>query len=127
MHYTDDNGREFELPKLTVTMSEAMSEAADSKLTVRERAAKQLDFCRKCLPASYVSEACDGKTVDTVDVMLLENLFHAIKNAYGAPAAEARIEAARIQLEAISPLLEAVRGLNELPTAKSRQGFSRVR
>ena len=40
---------------------------------------------------------------------------------------QGRIEAALAQLEAVAPLLEAVKGLNELPTAKSRQGFSRVR
>lgn len=127
MIYTDADGREFELPKMTVAMSEAIHEAGDSKLPVRERAAKQLELCKKCLPAAYVAEACDGKTIDTLDVIALENLFHAIKNAYEAPAAAARVEAARIQLEAVAPLLEAVKGLKDLPEAKSRQGFSRVR
>ena len=127
MNYIDSEGREFELPKLTVAISEAIEEASDAKLPIRDRAAKQLAICCKCLPAGYVSETCDGKTVDTVDVTRLEALFHGVKKAYEGPGAEARIEAALAQLEAVAPLLEAAKGLNELPTAKSRQGFSRVR
>lgn len=127
MQYIDEAGREFELPKLTVSLSEALSDAADAKLTVRERAAKQLEICRRCLPAGYVYEACDGKTVDTVDVSKLSALFTSVKSAYEAPEAEAAMEAVRARLEAVAPLLEAVKGLSDLPQPKSRQGFSRVR
>ena len=126
MQYQDEYGNAFELPKLTVALSEEIHEAAKQR-PVRESAAAQLAVCLKCLPEDYVEEAADGATLDTLDVAKLAALFHAVKAAYEAPAAAIAMESAKSQLEAVAPLIEAYRALQGVPQQKSRQGFTRVR
>lgn len=125
MDYQDGYGNAFELPKLTVALSEEFQAALSG--TVRESSAAKLALCMRCLPAGYVEEELDGRTVETVDVAKLNALFHALKAAYDAPAAAIAMESAKSQLEAVAPLLEAYRALQGVPQQKSRQGFSRVR
>jgi hypothetical protein len=127
MRYVDGDGREFELPKLTVSLGEAIAEACSPSRPIRERAALQLGVCVECLGADYVRERCDGETLEDMDVSKLTSLTLALKAAYDAPAAEAAAEAVKAQLDAITPLIEAYKAVSELPKAKSRQGFTMVR
>lgn len=127
MNYIDENGASYELPKLTVSLSEEIAEGSDRSKPVRQRAEAQLSVCVKCVGSKAVARLCDGKSLETVDVSKLDALFRGVKAAYEAPAAEAALESAKVQLDALAPLLEAYKAVSELPSKPSRQGFSRVR
>lgn len=126
MIYTDDEGREFGLPKYTVALAEAF-EAASSDMAVRERCDMRLSLMKKCLGSDYVAERCGGKTLQSIDVAALDGLFAEVHAAYRRGARRADVEAAMAEVEKLAPMIEMLEKAAALDASvASRSGFKRV-
>lgn len=125
--YRDADGREFDLPKMTVALEDAYDRAADRSRPKRERARDAFKLMRDALGAEYVKEACGGGTAETVDVTRLWTLFGDVRHAYFGEAEAADMERVMAQLEGIAPMLDRMAQVSRLVEAsQTRQGFTRV-
>lgn len=125
--YVDKNGMKFELPKLTVSLSESLEDALDTAKGTRDRAAAQLKLMRDVLSADYIAQRCGGKTVDSVDVVELHVLTLEVDAAYRERVSAANMERNMQKLDDLQPVLQDFAKIESImKAANSRQGFSRV-
>lgn len=117
----------YELPKLTLRLDEALTDAIDKSKTPRERVALQLAVLCEVLSERYVAERCGGCEVEDVDVMELAALTAEVYAAYHGPAESADRARIAAQLEQMAPMLDQFERVSRvLGSAQTRQGFSRV-
>lgn len=121
--YTDRDGREFDLPKMTAALEDAFDRAADKSRPKRDRARDAHKLMKDALGADYVAERCGGKTAETVDVTALWALFGEVHAAYFAELDAAEAERIMAKLEAVAPLLDQMAKVAPL---MARQGFKAV-
>ena len=105
--WRSSSGETYELPKLTLAMSEATDRVSSAR-AARERAELEWRFLSDVLPDGALAPEVDGETVDTCDVVALEVCYQGVVAAYTLPMHEARARAAREQLDLVRQPLEAV-------------------
>lgn len=124
--FKDNDGSKFELPKLTLDISDQMDEVQEAAGN-RERYSKQLTLLQNVLPAEYLEEKLDGTTVSEVDLTQLNCLYIGVIQAYSAPVTEAQNRMLSEQMKQIKPAVEAARSINGvIKSGAGRQGFGKV-
>lgn len=129
MLYTDELGRDHELPKYDVAMRRRFEKAAQA--TGEERLKAEHEAVRACLGADACAALLDGKDFAHVDLTRLETAFQGIQSAYGAPAAEAQRKSINEalaaldgeQLEKLTSFVDAMGAMGEA----QRRGFRMVK
>lgn len=121
--YTDQQGNEFELPKLTISLSEELAKAPQGK-GIREQTKGIIAFLKKVLPEDYVTEQIGGDKVDDVDLVAVRNMYDGVDGAYTQAMTASQMERIAQQMQGVAPVLE---NLEKMSSVQSRQGFSRVR
>lgn len=115
--YTDAQGMEHELPKLTLALARRM-ELGDRRGEARWRA--MLDFVAEVLPPEELERQLDGRRLDDVDLAALERTYSAIEAAYrGASIDSALALLDRLDLDRLAKVADTMGRLD-------RQGFKRV-
>lgn len=121
--YTDQNGNEFELPKLTISLSEELAKAPQGK-NVREQTKGIIAFLKKVLPADYVTEQIGGDKIDDVDLVAVRNMYDGVDNAYTQAMTATQMERVTQQMQDVAPVLE---NLEKINSVQNRQGFTRIK
>lgn len=129
MLYTDEFGRDHELPKYDVAMRRRFEKAAQA--TGEERLKAEHEAVRACLGADAAKGLLDGADFAHVDLTRLETAFQGIQSAYGAPAAEAQRRSINDalsaldgeQLEKLTSFVDAMGAMGEA----QRRGFRMVK
>lgn len=121
--YTDQQGNEFELPKLTISLSEELAKAPQGKNT-REQTKGIITFLKKVLPDDYVTEQIGGDKIEEVDLVAVRNMYDGVDNAYTQAMTSSQMERVTQQLQDVAPVLES---LDKLSIVQNRQGFSRIK
>lgn len=124
--FKDNDGAKFELPKLTLDISDQMDDVQTAESN-RERYSRQLSLLQSVLPDEYLEKKLDGTEVNDVDLTQLNCLYIGIVQAYSAPVAEAQNRMMSEQLRTIKPAVEAARSINGvIKNGAGRQGFGKV-
>lgn len=121
--YRDNEGNEFELPKLTISLSEEMSTAASGK-DIKTQSKNIMEFVKKVLPTEYVTERLGSDKVDEIDIVELRNMYDGVDSAYTMALTASKMERIEDQLKSVAPVLESLEKVNRV---QSRQGFNRVK
>lgn len=123
VEYKDAEGNAFELPKMTVGVSESLAKACDGT-TIRAQAKGMLDFVSSVLPKEYVDERVGGSKLEDIDLVELRTLYDGIDNAYSEALNSARIARVKEQLEEATPVIDA---MDKVTSVQTRQGFKSVK
>lgn len=108
--YTDSEGQEVTLPKLTLRINKLM-DAVDKAQGNEDKLKGELAFLKAVLPAAYVKEALGGSNINDVDIVALNVSYLGVTGAYAQPmmdAANAATEARNESLRGMSDALELV-------------------
>ena len=108
--YTDSEGQEVTLPKLTLRINKLM-DAVDKAQGNDDRLKGELAFLKAVLPAAYVKESLGGSNINDVDIVALNVSYLGVTGAYAQPmmdAANAATEARNESLRGMSDALELV-------------------
>ena len=120
--YSDKDGLDFELPKMTLKLSAEMDKVTQTQ-TATERFRAEYEFLKKIMPSDYLSQRLEGKKMDEVDLVELSVLYHEIAAAYSKPVIEAQAAAIAAQAEPVKPTLDMIASAASI--ANSRQIFRR--
>ena len=105
--WRSSGGETYELPKLTLALSEATARAAAAR-GARERAELEWAFLSEVLPEGALADEVGGATVEECDVVALEVCYQGVVSAYTLPMHEARARATKAQLDLVRQPLDAV-------------------
>lgn len=124
MNYVDTSGEGHELPKYTRALAKRVEQAQGE--TEREKRWKlELAVVQECLGDS-AEAVLDGRTLDEVDISVLDAEFEGIAAAYEAPRREAQAERIDATLSAVD--LERLEALaTAMDSLSQRQGFKNVK
>lgn len=123
VEYKDAEGNVFELPKMTVGLSESLAKACDGA-TIRAQAKGMYDFVVSVLPKEYVEEKVGGTKLEDIDLVELRSLYDGIDSAYNDAMNAARMERVAAQMQEAAPILDA---MDKVTNVQARQGFNRVK
>ena len=105
--WRSSRGETYDLPKLTLALSEVTDRAASAS-GARERAELEWAFLSETLPDGALADEVGGDTVETCDVVALEVCYQGVVSAYTLPMVEARAKSAKAQLDLVRQPMEAV-------------------
>lgn len=123
VEYKDAYGNVFELPKMTVSLSESLEKACEGT-TIRAQANGMWRFVNSVLPKEYVEEKVGGSNLDDIDLVELRALYDGIDNAYRLALNSGRMAQVKEQLQEARPVIEA---MDKVTTVQTRQGFKSVK
>lgn len=116
-HFVGRDGREHELPKLTLALSRKM-DAGDRVGEARWRS--MLTFLTEALPPDLLERELDGMRLEDVDLSALEATYAAVEAGYRADAVAASMRTLEaLDLDRLVRVADAVGRMD-------RQGFRRV-
>ena len=130
-YYRDPSGFEHPLPKLTLALAQE-ADAAGNEADLTEKTKRLYTFVKKVLPKEYLAEALDGKTVATIDISALANVYTRIQTAYGLEMEQGEQERLVAQVQTLQPYLEQLPNIERIIETgnlmrEQRDGFQRVK
>lgn len=129
LQYKDAKGVEVELPKFDLALARLIDKVAEAEGNEAKWKA-QYNFLQKVFDADYLAERLQGDSFKTVDLAVMEAMFHVTVGLYARPSLEAQMQQANSELESVDPLVDRMVKMAEAVTVLNnadRQGFRSVK
>ena len=98
-------GKEFELPKWTMKLAR-MQDDVEKETTNEQLYKKAYEFVKEIIPKSDIADVLDGKTLETLDLIKLNNFYRLTCAKYMDALKETTMELAKEKYEDIADMLE---------------------
>ena len=100
-------GNVYELPKWTLKLAK-MQDEVEKETTNEMLYKKSYEFVKVVIPKSPLEEILDGKTIETVDLIELNNLYKEICGKYIDALQETSLERTATKLDRLSGIVDTV-------------------
>lgn len=115
------NGKEFELPKWTMKLAR-MQDEVEKETTNEMLYKKSYEFVRAVIAKAELDEVLDGKSLEELDLVLLNNLYKTVCAKYIDALTETSLNLTRDKLDKMEGMMNTTTRLMETINASEKLG-----
>jgi len=110
-------GKDFELPKWTMKLAR-MQDDVEKETTNEQLYKKAYEFVKEIIPKSDIADVLDGKTLETLDLIKLNNFYRLACAKYMDSLQETSLELTKAKFSELEDMLAIAKEAVQLQTSQ---------